>query len=81
MRPVERGPAQPDLLLVPERAVLIGEQDQLAIREPRLAAGVVRQHQGEQPVHLRLVRHQLGQRTVDADRLGGQVARARRSPR
>ena len=75
-RPIERGPAPLDLLVIPERSILIGQQDQLALREPRLAPRVVRQHQREQPVHLRLVRHQLGQRAVDADRLRGEVAAA-----
>ena len=50
-------------------------------REARVAARVVQQHQRQQPVHLGLVGHQLGERAAEPDRLGGEVAAARRSPR
>jgi hypothetical protein len=36
----------------------------------------VQQHQREQPVHLGLVGHQLGERAAEPDRLGGEVAAA-----
>ena len=53
--PVEHRPPVGDLRGVPERAVLVGEQDQVAVPKPCLAAGVVQQHQRQQAVHLRLV--------------------------
>ena len=62
-----------DLLGVPERPVLIGEEDDAAVGEACLAAGVVHQHQRQQPVHLRLVGHQLCERVPEPDRLGGEV--------
>ena len=46
-----------------------------------VAARVVEQHQGQQPVDLRLVGHQLGQQPPQPDRLGGEVAATGRSPR
>ena len=73
-RAVERRPSVGDLRGVPERAVLVGEQHQLAIAEPRLAAGVEQQHHRQQAVHLRLVGHQLGERPPEPDRLGRQLA-------
>ena len=75
-RPVERGAAGGDLLRVPERAVLVGEQHQLAIAEACPAAGVVQQHQREQAVHLGLVGHQLGERPPEAQGLGHQLSAA-----
>ncbi len=50
-----------DLSCVPERAVLVGEQDQVATPKPRPAAGVVQQHHRQQTVDLRFVGHQLGE--------------------
>ena len=70
---VEPGSSRGDLLSVPERPVLIGEEDDAAVGEACLAAGVVHQHQRQQPVHLRLVGHQLGERPPEPDRLGGEV--------
>ena len=58
---VERRPPAGDLRGVPARAVLVGEQHQVALAEPRLAAGVEQQHHRQQAVHLRLVGHQLGE--------------------
>ena len=80
-RTVEHRLALGDLRPVPERAVLVGEQHELAVAEARLAAGVVQQHQREQGLHLGLVGHQLGERAAEPDRLAGQVAAAARSPR
>ena len=45
-------------------------------RSARRAPRVVQEHQREQPVRLRLVRHQLGERAAEPDRLGGEVAAA-----
>ncbi len=75
-RAVEHRPARGDLAGVPQRAVLVGEQHELAVAEARRAAGVVQQHQRQQAVHLGLVGHQLGQRAAEPDRLGGEVAAA-----
>ena len=72
--PVEHRPPVGDLRRVPERAVLVGEQHQVAAAEPRLAAGVVQQHHRQQTVHLRLVGHQLGERPPEPERLGRQLA-------
>ena len=57
------------------RAVLVGEQDEAAVRpDPRAAAGVVQPHQRQQRERLGLVRHQGAQHAREPDRLGGQVA-------
>ena len=61
---------------VPARAVLVAEQHQLAVAEPRLAAGVVQEHHRQQSVHLRVVRQQLGERAAQPDGLGGQLVAA-----
>jgi hypothetical protein len=75
--PVERRPSGGDLRRVPERAVLLGERDQVAAPKPRLAAGVAQQHHHrQQAVHLRLVGHQLGERPPEPERLGRQLAAA-----
>ena len=80
-RAVERLAPARDLRGVPARAVLVGEQHELAAGEARVAARVVEQHQRLEAVHLRLVRHQLGERRAEPERLRRQVARGRRSPR
>ena len=78
-RPVEaRRGCHPDALLdlggVPARAVLIGEQHELAVRvEPRVAARVVQDHQRQQATHLGLVGHQLGEQAGQPDRLVAQL--------
>src|SRR5215831_6838717 len=72
-RAIELGPSALDLLGVPEGSVLIAQQHDLAVREPRLSPGVVDDHEGQEAVHLRLVRHQVRQRTAEADRLGGEI--------
>jgi hypothetical protein len=56
--------------------VLVGQQHQLAVAEPGRPARVQQQQQRQQPVHLRLVGQQLGQRPPQPERLGGQVAPA-----
>ncbi len=67
---------------VPACPVLVGEQHQRAVRgrpggPPRLG----QQHQREQPEHLRLVRHELGQQPPEPDRLGAQVGPRQRRTR
>jgi hypothetical protein len=62
-----------DLAGVPERAVLVGEQDEVAVLEARFASGVVQEHHREQSVDLGLVRHQLGERPPEPEGLGRQV--------
>ena len=71
---VEHRPAGRDLGGVPERRVLVGQEHQLAVAKPGLAAGVVEQHQREQAVHLGLVGHELRERPAEPDRLGREVA-------
>jgi hypothetical protein len=65
-----------DLRRVPQRAILLGQQNQLAVVRARRAARVVQQHHRQQPMHLRLVRHQLGERLREPDRLGDERAAA-----
>ena len=71
--PVERLAPARDLRGVPARPVLVGEQHELVAVEPGRAARVVEQHQRQEPVHLGLVRHQLGERRAEPERLGRQV--------
>ena len=60
---------------VPARSVLVVEQDQLAGRaDPRLAAGVVQQHQRQQAGRLGLVGEQRDHEPCQPDRLGAQLA-------
>ncbi len=63
-----------DQPLVPPAAVLVGEQDQVpaGVRAGR-AAGLGKQHEGEQAQRLRLVWHQAGQQAAEPDGLGGEV--------
>ncbi len=63
-----------DLLAVPERAVLLGQQDDLAaLVGAALATGVVQEHQGEQALYLWLLRHHLVQHPSEADRLSAEL--------
>ena len=75
-RAVEARPALCDPRRVPERAVLVGEQDDRAVREPRVAPGVVQEHQGQQRMDFWLVGHQRGERAAEPDRLRGEVGAA-----
>ncbi len=60
--------------LVPARPVLLVEQDQRPVRRrPRVAPGVVEEHQRQQPERLRLVRHQDGEQLGEPDRLLAEV--------
>ena len=73
---VEHRLAGGDLRRVPECPVLVGEQDEIAIAEARLAARVEQQHDRQQAVHLGLVGHQLGERAPEPHGLGRQLAAA-----
>src|SRR5581483_8421738 len=73
-RPLEGTPALLDLLEVPERAVLVGEKDELTLRrEPCGAAGVLQEKQRVQPVRLRLVRHEGREDGGQPDRLRAEL--------
>ena len=72
-RPFQDDGALRDLGLVPERAVLLVQGDQVAVRaDPGRAARIVQQHQREHAVRLGLVWHQHRQHPGQADRLPGQ---------
>ena len=58
------------------RAVLVGEQHELAVTEPGLATRVVEQHHREQAVRLGLVGHQLDERPAEPQRLRREVGPA-----
>ena len=78
---VRPGPAQADRALehpealvdagpVPERAVLVVEEHELPVRaDARRAAGVLEEHEREQPEHLGLVGHEHGEELPETDRL------------
>ncbi len=55
---------------------LIAEQHELAVAKPRLAPGVVQEHDRQQPVNLGLVREQFGQRAPQPDSLRCQLVAA-----
>ena len=74
--PIEDGTAVGYLRSVPKRAILIVEQDEVAIAKARFAAGVVQKHQREQALRLGLVGHQLDQRASEADCLRRKVTAA-----
>ena len=79
-RPVEHGATLLDPLGVPQRAILVVEQHELARGvEPRSPARVVQQHQREQAEHLGLVGHQHREHLAEPDRLVAQLG-ARRRP-
>ena len=50
-----------NLLGVPPGPILIAEQHELAVPEPRLASGIMQDHQCEQSVHLGVVRKHLSE--------------------
>jgi hypothetical protein len=75
-RAIERHLCPLDRLEVPERAILIAQEHHGLLVEPGLPAGVVDEHEREQPVDLGLVRHQLGEGAPEPDRLRRQVAAA-----
>jgi hypothetical protein len=57
-----------DLVGVPELAVLVVQQDQLAVAKTRLAPRVVQQHHRQETVDLGLVRQQLSEGARQPDR-------------
>ena len=80
--PLEHPQALVDRAGVPEAAVLVGEQHELALRrEARVAARVLQQHQREQPERLGLVRHQHAEELREPDRLAAEVAAHERRAR
>ena len=66
------------------RPVLVGQQDELAVADPRVPARVLEQHQGEQGVELGAVREVVGRHLAhhpdQPDRLGGESARITSAP-
>jgi hypothetical protein len=75
-RVLECCPSLRDLGVVPQRPVLFAEEDDRALGEAGLAAGVVEEHQREQAVRLGLVGHQLGEGAAEPDRVCRQFALA-----
>ena len=70
LAPLERGQAAPDQEVVPARAVLVEQQDRLAAgSEPRPQPRRLDLHERHQPVHLGLLRRQLGQDAAEPERL------------
>lgn len=73
-RPVERGPSAPDRRAVPAAAVLVLQQDRLAVGPgARGEAGGGELEQSEQAGHLSFPGQQRGQGTGQPDRLVGEV--------
>ncbi len=71
---LEHPQALVDLARIPEVAVLVGEQHELTVgREARVAAGVLQQHQRQQPERLGLVGHQHAEQLREPDRLAAEV--------
>src|SRR5919108_1090578 len=67
--PPDEGLAFRDELTIPKAAVLIGKQHEVAVRRgPGGPARLDEQHEREQPHDLRLVRHELRQKTAQAAR-------------
>ena len=64
-----------DPIGIPEAAILVVEQDQLACRsDTRLASGVVEEHEGQQSGRLGLIGEQRHHGPCQPDRLGAQLA-------
>ena len=57
-RSVDGRPALGDESSVPTRPILIAEQDDLAVDDPRITARIVQQHQRDEALHLGLVGHE-----------------------
>ncbi len=72
--PGQHGATLVDLLGVPQRPVLIGEQHQIPVAKPGLATRVVQQHHRQQAVRLGLIGQQLDQGVTEPQRLGRHVA-------
>ena len=70
-----------DQVPVPEPPVLFGQAGQRTVGgDAGGAAGVQQQEQRQQPLRLRLVRHQPGEHPGEPDRLRAQVEPDQRSP-
>jgi hypothetical protein len=68
------GLALGDAVAVPAAAVLVAQRDEVAaLVGAGGPAGVDQQHEGEQPHHLGLVGHELGQEPPEPDGLGAQL--------
>ena len=80
-RPLHQGAPLRNQLTVPERAVLVAQQDELSRRRgARGAPRFVQQHQREQSQRLGL-RQQVDEQTSQADRLAREVGPRQRAPR
>jgi hypothetical protein len=67
-RAFEQMPPVVDLVVVPQPAVLIVEEDELAVAEAGGAACVVDEHERKQAVRFGFVGHELNQEASEADR-------------
>jgi hypothetical protein len=69
-RGVEHASSFRDPVGIPERAILVLEEDEVTVGvEPRRPAGVVEKHERDQPERVRLVGHQRGQDLRQSNRL------------
>jgi hypothetical protein len=67
---LERGQTAMDEQLIPPRAILLEQQHRLPFGgDPRRGARRLDLHQRDQAVHLRLLRHQLGEDAPEAERV------------
>ncbi len=62
-----------DLLAVPEAAILLTEGNEAVIADPGVAAGVVEEHQRQQPEHLGLLGEHRREQARQPDRLAAQI--------
>lgn len=68
------GPALADEVGVPQRAVLVGEDDECPVGGGAGGpAGLDQQHEAEKPRHLRFVGHHFGQQACQSDGLGAEI--------
>ena len=70
-----------DLLGVPARPVLVGQQHQPPVDHPGVASRVLQQHQREQTVEVGAAGQQLAEQPGQPDRLGGEVGAHQVRPR
>jgi hypothetical protein len=75
-RALEHGASLRDLIDVPQRSILVAEEDDRTLGESRFPPGVVQEHERQQSMHLGLVGHQLGECTPEPDRLGRKLPAA-----
>ena len=82
VRTGQRAQAAADLQAVPERAVLVHEQDGIALRiGARRAARGIEFHECEQPMRIRLLRGKLSQYAPQPKRLTAELRAAIRRHR